>query len=265
MHLIPTVASLAALVAECIAAETPISESELSKMISNLNIATETVDLNNPPYKHGEAHGEPTCFANWFQCTHTVFFNREVMSGGPYSTNVTPIFSQDALLFNDNDQPSTIKSTQSTAKLESSTKGWQISARISPNVNGFNADINAQYKDETTKSTTVTKAVEYASTCPPRKTCRIQTVTFKAQLVGFCADDPYLLCTSTPDFKPEHEMSICTVDESWVNSCSQYQEYARKTEELCKNRKDPRKYCEVEVPLRDDKGEPLSAVVITHA
>ncbi|PHH79364.1 hypothetical protein CDD82_2423 [Ophiocordyceps australis] len=264
MRLIPMAFSLAVLVAEISAAEEPISETELSKMISQLNLATETIDLNDPPYKHGEAFGEPTCFANWFYCSQTVFFNREVMSGGPYSTNVTPIFSQDALLFNDNDEPSKIGSTQSTAKLEASTKGWQISARIGVSQDRFTADINAQYKDETIKSTTMTKTVEYSSTCPPHKTCRIQTVTFKAQLVGFCADDPYLLCTNSPDFGPEHEISICTVDDTWVTSCSQYREYARKTEELCKNRKDPRKYCEVEVPLLDDKGEPLRAVVITH-
>ncbi|PHH87633.1 hypothetical protein CDD83_8613 [Cordyceps sp. RAO-2017] len=254
---------LTALAASCGAEETPISETQLNKMIKQMEEAGDKVDLEHPPYTVGTVHGEPTCIQNFFSCSKTVFFNRRTMVGGPYEVHVQPIFNEDATLVNDGDKEARIRSSESKARLESTTKGWQISATLSYATNGFTTGISGQYKDEWTKSTTDTKTVDYMARCPPHKTCRIQTVTFKAKLIGFCSDIPYLLCTGSPDFGPEHEMNVCTVDEGWVQSCSQYTEYVKKTEQLCKDRNDPQILCEVETILKEDGGKPFRAVVFT--
>lgn len=240
------------------AAVSPAAESAISDIKKEIEANARKIDPDDPPYYDASNIIEPTCINNIISCLKTEFWTRQYLDHVD-SVSIQTSVHTDAELVNTGSKDATIRSTESTAVALGTTKGWTIGLKASAGVTGgvaplvtpFTAELSGSYKDETTSTTTETRTTQYTASCPPGKTCRIQTVTYQVTATGVCSDEPFYNCGG--------EQHMCTSD--WTESCDQYNAFFKKG---CKSIPTVHP-CKVNIQMRDNGDKLLNTVIITES
>ncbi|KHN93747.1 uncharacterized protein MAM_08388 [Metarhizium album ARSEF 1941] len=245
--------SVLVLVGTCWAAKTPARGDQLADFINQLKKSLHNVDQRNPPFYDEPKLKEATCPSVAWDCLTTEFWTRLTIVDVPHQIAISTNTHTDALLANSGSQDAVIKSQTSTAVAQGTTTGWTIGGqvKVAAPKDVLEAELSASYNDQSTSMTTETKSIEYDATCPAGKTCRIQTVTFRAEIQASCKTDAYFACKDA--------LNICERPRGTL-TCQQFVDYYNR------NCLDAQRYqpCSVDVQLRQDDGSLLTLVVITE-
>ncbi|KAK2594032.1 hypothetical protein QQS21_008251 [Conoideocrella luteorostrata] len=248
----------------CQGDEQPFKQSQVDRIVKSLETQLLNINSKSLPYYDSSSRREATCIQNMYKCPTTRFWSRHFLTIARKAT-IKQIRHADATFANDGSEKADLKSSKSTARLSSTTKGWQIAAKIGTgSPSSVAGDVSGQFKYEWTESNTKTETVEYTGRCPAGKTCTIETITFQATIEGYCMEAPLLYCGWDIDLTAQN---VC-VAQGEVNSlqdtCGQYKSYIEKArKEICPS-SSARKRCQVDVPVLDASNEVFRVVAMTE-